>query len=143
MKEADRRRVPESGWLAFLEGRNPGFPKLPPCDFATIRRKVEAMRKDTTTPDTRLADDPMAFNPATVATWCSSRWVVCPPSIRGRFCMPGAILRPGERRPGLPDDVAALVDSLGDRSTSLTLVNLSERTAEADRAVRRLRRAPL
>ena len=33
---------------------------------------------------------------------------------------------PVKRRPGLPDDVAALVDSLEDGSTSLVLVNLNQ-----------------
>jgi hypothetical protein len=33
---------------------------------------------------------------------------------------------PARRRPGLPEDVAALVDSLQDGSTSLTLVNLNQ-----------------
>ena len=33
---------------------------------------------------------------------------------------------PAKRRPGLPDDVAALVDSLGDDSASLMLVNLNQ-----------------
>ncbi len=33
---------------------------------------------------------------------------------------------PVNRRPGLPDDVAALVDSLSDGSTSLVLVNLNQ-----------------
>jgi hypothetical protein len=32
--------------------------------LAMIRKKVEAMRADTTTPDTRLADDPLPYNPA-------------------------------------------------------------------------------
>ena len=61
--------MPDSGWLTFLEGRNPGYPDAAlRDDFATIRRKIAAMRSDPTTPDTRLADDPMAYNPATVAT---------------------------------------------------------------------------
>ncbi len=42
MNEADRRRVPDSDWLAFLEGRNPAYPETAlRADFATIRRKVD------------------------------------------------------------------------------------------------------
>ena len=91
MKEADRRRVPDSGWLAFLEGRNPGYPEAAlRDDFATIRRKVEAMRHDPTTPDTRLADDPMAYNPATVANLVRLMLGGLPPSTRAKSCTRGS-----------------------------------------------------
>ena len=68
MRPEDRNRVPPSGWLAFLEGNDPGYPERAlRNDFAALRAKVEQMSRDTTTPDTRLADDPMVLNPATVA----------------------------------------------------------------------------
>ena len=128
MKEVDRRRVPDTGWLAFLEGRNPGYPEAAlRADFATIRRKAEAMRHDTTTPDTRLADDPMAYNPATVATMVQLMLGGLPPKHQGEVLHARVrYFDPVKRRPGLPDDVAALVDSLGEVSTSLTLVNLNQ-----------------
>ena len=64
MKEADRRRVPDSDWLAFLEGRNPGYPETAlRDDFATIRRKVEAMR---------------TTRPRPTRAWLTTRW----PTIR-------------------------------------------------------------
>src|SRR5262249_2942299 len=63
---ADRPRLPKSPWLAYLEGGSPDFPERSlQGDFATIRRQVAAFRADPTTPDTRLADDPLPFNPAT------------------------------------------------------------------------------
>ena len=128
MKEADRRRVPDSDWLAFLEGRNPGYPETAlRGDFATIRRKVEAMRHDTTTPDTRLADDPMAYNPATVANLVRLMLGGLPPKHQGEVLQARVrYFDPIRRRPGLPEDVAALVDSLKDDSTSLVLVNLNQ-----------------
>jgi hypothetical protein len=115
MKEADRRRVPNSDWLAFLEGRNPCYPESAlRADLATIRRKAEAMRNDTSTPDTRLADDPMAYNPATVANLVRLMLGGLAPKHRGEILHSRVryfdLLK---RRPGLPDDVAALVDSLG------------------------------
>ena len=128
MKEADRRRVPNSDWLAFLEGRNPSYPETAlRGDFATIRRKVEAMRRDPTTPDTRLADDPMAYNPATVGNLVHLMLGGLPPKHQGEVLQARVrYFDPIRRRPGLPEDVAALVDSLRDDSTSLVLVNLNQ-----------------
>jgi hypothetical protein len=128
MKKADRERVPDSAWLAFLEGRNPGYPEAAlRQDFLTIRRKVDGMRRDTTTPDTRLADDPMAFNPATVANLLQLTLGGLPPKHQGEILHARVrYFDPLKKRPGLPDDVAALVDSLADGSTSLVLVNLNQ-----------------
>ncbi|MEO1997004.1 MAG: hypothetical protein ABGZ17_17185, partial [Planctomycetaceae bacterium] len=65
----DRRRVGSNNWLEFLDGRNADYPERAlKSDFETIRHKIAGMRADSTTPDTRLADDPMKFNPATVGT---------------------------------------------------------------------------
>jgi hypothetical protein len=127
MKEPDRRRVPDFDWLAFLEGRNSVYPETAlRDDFATIRRKVEAMRRDPTTPDTRLADDPMAFNPATVGNLVHLMLGGLPPKHQGEVLQARVrYFDPIRRRPGLPEDVAALVDSLKDDSTSLVLVNLN------------------
>jgi hypothetical protein len=128
MKAADRKRVPDSGWLAYLEGRNAGYPEAAlRGDFSTIRRKLEAMRRDTTTPDTRLADDPMAFNPATVTTLVQLMLGGLAPKHQGEVLHARVrYFDPVKRRAGLPEDVGALVDSLKDDSTSLTLVNLNQ-----------------
>jgi hypothetical protein len=128
MRDDDRRRLGNLGWQSFLEGGNPGYPESAlRGEFATIRRKVEAMRMDATTPDTRLADDAMAFNPATVGALVHLMLGGLPPKHQSEILH--ARLRyfdPVRRRPGLPEDVAALVDSLADRSTSLVLVNLNQ-----------------
>ena len=96
---------------------NPGYPEAAlRGEFAALRRKVEAMRLDTTTPDTRLADDPMAFNPATVDVLVQLMLGGLPPKHQGEILH--ARLRyfdPVRRRPGLPEDVAALVETLTDR----------------------------
>jgi hypothetical protein len=128
MREEDRRRAGDSGWLSFLAGGNPGYPEAAlRGEFATLRRKVAAMRLDTTTPDTRLADDPMAYNPATVGALVQLMLGGLPPKHQGEILH--ARLRyfdPVRRRPGLPEDVAALVESLTDNTTSLVLVNLNQ-----------------
>ena len=128
MKEEDRRQVPDSDWLAFLEGRNPGYPETAlRGDFATIRRKVEAMHHDPTTPDTRLADDPMAYNPATVGTLVRLMLGGLAPKHQGEILHARVrYFDPVRRRPGLPEDVAALVEKLQDGSTTLVVVNLNQ-----------------
>jgi hypothetical protein len=127
MNPADRERLAENGWLRFLDGKNPDYPEQAlASDFLAIRNHIEGLRADRTTPKTRLADDPMAYNPATVPTLVNLMLgglypghVGSPLHCRVRY------FDPDKRRAGLPDDVAALVDSLLDKETGLTLVNLS------------------
>lgn len=124
----DRERLPRRGWIGYLEGRDPDYPvRALRADFATIRRKVEGMRRDTTTPDTRLSDDPMKFNPATVGTLRQLMMCGLDPG-RG-----GAVLHcrlryfdPIRRRAGIPGDVAALIDGMTADRVSVTLVNVSQ-----------------
>ncbi|MFO0910828.1 MAG: hypothetical protein U0794_21225, partial [Isosphaeraceae bacterium] len=67
MRADDRRRVENQGWVSFLEGKNPELPESwLRADLAEVGRRVAAFRADETTPDTRLADDPMPYNPAVV-----------------------------------------------------------------------------
>lgn len=128
MDRSDLERLPKNGWLAFLEGQDPGYPQRAlEGDFAVIRQKIHDMRQDTTTPDTRLADDPLAFNPASVGTLIQLMLGGLHPGKRGAVLH--SRLRyfdPIARRPGLPDGAAALVDSLSADSTGVTLVNVDQ-----------------
>jgi hypothetical protein len=128
MRPEDRAHAPDTPWLAYVEGRDPGYPERTlRADFEVIRRKVDGMRNDRTTPDTRLSDDPMAFNPATVGTLISLMLGGIHPGHRGSILH--CRLRyfdPEKRRAGVPDDVAALVDSLSADSATVTLVNLNQ-----------------
>jgi hypothetical protein len=127
MKDADLARLPRQGWTAFLQGTNPDYPEQAlRQDLEAIRKKVAGMRADASTPDTRLADDSMRFNPATVANLVrltlgglhhGNRTLVLHSRVR--------YFDPDRRRPGLPADVAALVEKLTADRTVLTLVNLS------------------
>jgi hypothetical protein len=127
MKPADRERLEDRGWFSFLEGRNPDYPEEAlGQEFLNIRKRVSGMHADRTTPDTRLADDPMAFNPATVQVLVNLMLggiypghVGAPLHCRLRY------FDPQKRRAGVPEDVAALVDRLTDKETDVTLVNLS------------------
>ena len=131
MKDQDRRRVRDFDWLAFLEGRDPAYPAAAlRRDLDTIRRKVQAMRRDRSTPDTRLADDPMRYNPATVESLVRLTLGGLPPKHQGEVLQARVrYFDPARRRPGLPENVAALVDGLQDGSTSLVLVNLNQSDA--------------
>jgi hypothetical protein len=128
MKPADRKFVPKSGWLAYLDGDNPGYPETAlRSDLARIRDRVAGMRADPTTPDTRLSDDPMKFNPCSVSSLIELTLGGLHPGHRGSILF--SRLRyfdPVQRRAGLPDDVAALVKRLTDDEVTVTLVNTSQ-----------------
>ncbi len=128
MKKEDRARVPDDGWLLYLEGKNPEYPEAAlRRDLQRVRQRVLGMRQDTTTPDTRLADDPLPFNPASVTSLIEQMLGGLDPSNRPSllFCR----LRyfdPARRRAGLPSDVAALIDKLTADETAVTLVNVHQ-----------------
>ncbi|MBK8500868.1 MAG: hypothetical protein IPL46_00950 [Saprospiraceae bacterium] len=124
----DRARLPKDEWIEFLEGNNPDYPEQAlRSDFERIRVKIAAMREDKTTPDTRLADDPMEFNPASVTALRQLMTAGLDPG-RG-----GALLHcrlryfdPSERQAGIPPDVGALIDEMTDGQVAVTLVNLHQ-----------------
>ena len=84
------------------------------------------MRQDPTTPDTRLADVPMQYNPARANNLVQLMLGGLHP---GRYGGPlHARLRyfdPVRRRSGIPPDVAALVTRITDEEVDVTLVNLN------------------
>jgi hypothetical protein len=125
---ADRERLPDNDWLAYLEGRNPDYPEQAlQADFARIRERVAGMRADPTTPDTRLSDDPMVYNPCSVASLLHLMLGGIRPSYWGGplHCRV-RYFDPERRRAGLPADVGALVEKLSADETVLTLVNLHQ-----------------
>ena len=66
MDRKDLERVPaKQGWIGFLEGNDPEYPvKALQADLGRVRRKMQQIRNDPTTPDTRLADYLLDMNPA-------------------------------------------------------------------------------
>jgi hypothetical protein len=127
-EERERVRVADEPWLRYLAGEEPEYPERAlAAEFAEIRRKVAGMRSDRTTPDTRLADDPMKYNPATVTALRQLMLAGLDPGRGGGplHCR----LRyfdPVNRRAGIPEDVAALVDEVADDRVAVTLVNVSQ-----------------
>ena len=122
------RDVRRSPWLRYLLGQNPEYAEQAMRrDLASVRSRIEAMRKDTSTPDTRLADDPKRYNPACVDSLVEVSMGGLPPGKRGQLLH--CRLRyfdPQQRRAGLPTDVAALIDRMTADETVVTLVNINQ-----------------
>ena len=95
-------------------------------DLEKVRRKMEEMRADTATPDTRLSDDMNHINPATTETLTRLMLGGLP---TGRVGFPlHCRLRyfdPERRRAGIPEDVGALVEHMGDKEVRVHLVNIN------------------
>jgi hypothetical protein len=127
MDPRDRQRLGDNGWLNFLDGKDPDYAERTFAqEFLTIRGHIVGLRADRTTPQTRLADDPLAYNPATVYALVNLMLgglypghVGSPLHCRVRY------FDPEKRRAGVPDDIAAIVDRLTDTQTGITLVNLN------------------
>lgn len=127
MKPADRSRTPADAWFDYLDGKNPDYPERAlRRDLERLRQRVKAMREDDTTPDTRLADDPLKYNPASVTSLVELMIGGLPP---GRVGSPlhGRVryFDPAKRRAGLPEDVAVLVETMTADRVVLSLVNVN------------------
>ena len=131
-KDEDLARVLKTGWWGYLAGANAAWPEQSlRADLATVRKKVLASRADTTTPDTRLADDPMKLNPASIASLVQQMLGGLPTNKQGLVLH--SRLRhfdPINRRAGLPSGCAALVQKLEADSTTVTLVNTDQLNAK-------------
>ncbi len=128
MRSEDRERTPRDPWFEFLAGNNPDFPRnAMHADLARVRERVRGMRHDETTPDTRLADDPMEFNPASVSSLLELMFGGLRLPSRGAALFARVrYFDPIERRAGIPQDVAALVEKMDAESLTLSLVNVSQ-----------------
>ena len=129
MDRKDLERLPtDQGWIAFLEGKDPEYPvRSLRRDLESVRETMKEIRNDPTSPDTRLADWLMGVMPVTTDNLTeltvggyfgrSKLWAL---HSRVRY------FDPVRRRPGLPQDVGALVEKLTADSVTLTLVNLDQ-----------------
>lgn len=138
----DRSIAGDHPWIAFLEGRNPGYPETAlEADLARVAERVKAQAADRSTPATRLADWTLDFNPASAAalvqTMTGGLHIARPPWSPTTAPQGGVPLHcrlryfdPARRRAGVPEDVAALVHALGDTAAEVTLVNLGQRPRE-------------
>jgi hypothetical protein len=138
MKPSDRARAPDNPWLLFLEGKNPNYPGVAlRAALEQIRNTHAALLSDQTTSDTRFADTVMDQNPASVTALIELMqggihvgrpgWSRLSPSVGGALLH--ARLRyfdPEAGRPGIPEGVAALVESLTADGTVVSLVNTNQ-----------------
>lgn len=130
MDRQDLRGVPVQGWLAYIEGKDPDYPeKALQAEFAQLRRKVQQVHADDTTPDTRLADYLMGFS--SLQTHALTN-LMTGGYLTGNIWTLHSRLRyfdPVKRRSGVPEGVSALVDNLADDSVAVTLVNVDQTRA--------------
>ncbi|MEZ4870103.1 MAG: hypothetical protein R3C14_52730 [Caldilineaceae bacterium] len=132
MKPDDLRLVHKEPWIDYLQGKQPDYPVTVLLEeLARVRHKVELMRQDQTTPDTRLSDDPNHINPATTEALTQLMLGGLPTGRIGSLLH--ARLRyfdPTYRRAGIPEDVAALVEAMSSDETVVTLVNINQMEAK-------------
>jgi len=123
----DLERAGGGGWLGFLKGQNPSFPEdALQRELAQMRQRLAALRKDTTPPEKRLADNMLNINPAATDSMVQLMWGALVPGREGGLL--NARFRyfdPVRKRAGVPEDVAALVSELSDTRATVTLVNLN------------------
>jgi hypothetical protein len=128
MRPSDRQRTPDHGWLRFLEGTAPDYAETAlRGDLERVRNRVDALRHDASTPDTRLADDPMTFNPCSVESLI--QLMLGGIHVTRNASVLHCRLRyfdPLSRRAGVPPDVAALVTQLSAETVTAQLVNTNQ-----------------
>ena len=113
--------------LTYYAGRNPDWPyNIMAADYKEVVRRMEFMRTDPRDIYSINADDLIPNNPV-ITKGLIQVTMGAPQTVYN-----GGLLRARVRyfdldkiRPGLPQDVAALVSKLGDKSTTVQLVNLN------------------
>jgi len=125
--QRDQGRVIDNAWLRFLQGSDSSYPEQTLTrDLNAVEQRLTAIRRDTTPPQKRLADNMLDYNPASTESMVQLMWGALLPGREGGLL--NARLRyfdPDRRRAGVPEDVSALVSAMSDRRTSVTLVNLN------------------
>ncbi len=127
LEDRDLKRLSRTGWLGFLLGENPDWPAAAlRGDLKYIHDMVDGIRHDPTTPDTRLADWAMFYNPARAITLTNC---MLGGDLNGKVFNLHSQLRyfdPAKQRPGVPADVAALVTAIDKQGVTVTLVNVNQ-----------------
>ena len=117
----------EAPWLAYLAGDNPGYPEaMLGVALSQVQRRMDLMAVDTVDPADMNIHHWQRHNP--VATEALLQLTTGTPQLLyngGLLPMRVLYLDADRGRPGLPPDVAALVDTVEPDRTGLQLVNLS------------------
>jgi hypothetical protein len=128
MDPADAAWLKDDPWIAYLAGRNKDYPlEAFQRELATVRRKVDGMRRDDLPADQRASDHSQRFNPAQTEALVNLTLGGNHPGTSGNILHSRVrYFDPERRRAGLPEDVAALVERITAEGVTLTLVNVSQ-----------------
>lgn len=128
MRPEDRERITASiPWLEFLEGNKPDYAvNAMRADVEDVKKRMRMMREDKTAMDMRLVDDPMGINPASITSLIRLMGGgLYDPRRSPPFYTRLRYFDPERNRAGVPEDVAALVTGMTDKTVTVSLVNLS------------------
>ncbi|NND34406.1 MAG: hypothetical protein HKN76_17610 [Saprospiraceae bacterium] len=113
-------------WMGFLEGENPTYPvDILKATYEEVFRKLKSIREDQSIPDDQDVHHFLQRNPVIL-----EGLVQCMLGAPNHIYHGGLLhtsvryFDPHRRRPGIPLDVAALVDRITTESVTLKLVNL-------------------
>jgi len=125
----------EQPWFAYIQGENPDYPEqILRASLAQVYRRMEQVRRDETDPRNNHVHWWQQLNPVT--TEALIQLTLGAPQMLyngGLLLAPIRHFDPDSDRPGLPPDVAALVESVEGERVDLHIVNLS---ALSERTVR-------
>lgn len=125
----------EIAWIEFLEGKNPDYPdEALDQAFAQLARKTRVLRADPSTSDTRNSDTTHSLGlqgAATAALVELTMGGMQPLWSGGLLYSQLRYFDPSAQRPGLPEDIGALVTGIEPDQVRATLVNTCQ-TAERD-----------
>ena len=121
-------------WYRYLDGQDESYPEAAlEADLELLRHKVELMRADTRSPDCSMSDDMNDMNPGTTISALTQLMLGGLPTGRDVHVLHARVryFDPAQRRAGLPEHVAALVERMTEDEVTVRLVNLdplNERT---------------
>ena len=113
-------------WLAFVEGRNPDYPQeILRATYTETLDRLERIRNDRLPPEQRNVHHWQEHNPVILEALVQLT-LGCPNHVYHGGLLHCRVFHydPVRRRPGLPPDVAVLVDKIDPGGISLQVVNL-------------------
>lgn len=127
----DKQHLPRLGrdaWIQYLLGKNERYPQESLRQaVADLRRRVAGFRADPSTPDSRALDHAQRFNPVVTTPLVNLMNGGNEPGTSGSLLhVRLRYFDPDRRRAGIPEDVAALVDTIEDGRIAVTLVNVNQ-----------------
>lgn len=113
-------------WIGYLDGNDPDYPaEAFQRAIANVERRAEGIRTDESIDWERPSDYPQRFNPAQVGALVNLALGGNDPGRSGNILLSRLFYwDPARERPGLPEDVAALVERITPAGVRVRLVNL-------------------